>query len=85
MSRTDHHVPARLRDDLPPLLALLPHWRGKGTNTLGAYVNQLERRVRAELHTFVVLTRQIHRAGGDVEQVAEPEARGRHSACRDFW
>jgi hypothetical protein len=83
VSRTDHHVPAKFRRDEPTLMVSLG--RGRGSNTLSAYANSLERRARAELRAFTLLITRTHRAGGDTEVIIEPDARTRHRAHWDFW
>ncbi|ACU76614.1 hypothetical protein Caci_7790 [Catenulispora acidiphila DSM 44928] len=85
MSRTDHHLPVRYREGMPPRLVLLPYWRGKRRSTLAVYANRLERRARAEFRTYSVLVASTYRAGGDLEHLAEPDARPRHGACWDLW
>jgi len=85
VSRTDHHLPVRLREGMPPRLVLLPYWRGKRRSELAVYANGLERRARAELHTYSVLVVSVFRGGGDIEELREPDARPRHGARWDFW
>lgn len=83
MSRTDHHVPAKFRWDEPCFL--VPLSRGRGSKSLSAYANCLERRARAELRAFTLLITRTHRTGGDIERFVEPDARTRHRAHWDFW
>jgi len=84
VSHTDHHVPAKYRQDLPPR----PHFRygrAKRGNPLAAYVNHLWRSARTELRIFTVSIKHVHRSGGDIEELGEPDARMRHGAHRDMW
>ena len=84
MSRTDHHVPAKHRRGMP-LRPLMPLGRGDGSSSLSVYTNWLERRARAELRTFTLLITRVHRSGGDIEQLTEPDGRTRHRGHWDFW
>ena len=85
MSRTDHHLPVRYREGMPPWLRLRPYWRGRRRSEATVYANGLERRARAEFRTYSVLVANTYRAGGDIEQITEPDARPRNSAYWDLW
>jgi hypothetical protein len=52
---------------------------------MSVLANQLERRARAEARTHTLLLVRVHRAGGDVDDLVEPEGRTRHAAHWLFW
>lgn len=83
MSRTDHHVPFKYRDDLPRELRFLVRINGSSSMTMLA--NCLERRSRAAARTHCLLVTRTHRAGGPgcldgVDDLVKPDARPRHGA-----
>ena len=85
MSRTDHHIPAKYRQDRPSGLRERPD-RGRGNAGLSAVANRRERMARAEARAYTLLARRLYRAGQDIEQLTEPDGRTRHAVCRDyFW
>lgn len=81
MSRTDHHVPFKFRDDLPRDVRFLI--RVNGSSSLTMLANRLERRARAAARTYSLLAVRGYRAGGsldDLDELVEPDGRSRHGA-----
>lgn len=60
-------------------------WGHGGWRSWHEWANLLEGKIRAAAHGYTREAAKVHRAGGDVDELPEPDGRTRHSARYEAW
>ena len=78
-------VPAKLVHRTPCWAGWPYSWGHAGTSAIGGWANQIEGGLRADARDYAREAVKVHRAGGEVEELPEPDGRTRHSALWEAW
>ncbi len=78
-------VPARLRHATPCWDGWPYSWGHGGITAIREWANQIEGGLRAAARDYGRDAVKVHRAGGDLEGLAQPDGRTRHSALWEAW
>ncbi len=78
-------VPVKLVHRTPCWAGWPYSWGHAGTSAIRQWANQIEGGLRAQARDYTREAVKVHRAGGELDELAQPDGRTRHSALWEAW